>query len=117
MDRSSLIPATTRISMTRVGRALCGATAGLLILAGSQSVQAKGACNTHEEMMRDLDQNFSEVPVALGLIDDGRLIEIFVSPHGKTWTAVITGADGMSCPFAVGGDWQPFIPEPIGSDS
>lgn len=58
-------------------------------------------CGEREQMVRDLDREFREQPLASGLVDKDAVMEIFVSAGG-TWTILATGTDGLSCVMAVG---------------
>ena len=55
------------------------------------------ACQTHDEIMRMLNQEFAEVPAALGLHSNGQLLQMLASRDGTTWTIVPTRPDGVSC--------------------
>lgn len=66
---------------------------------------AQSACLTRPEMLALLDERYSEKSIAGGLESSGRLIEVFVSPDGKTWSMVLTTPDGTSCIIAAGEEW------------
>jgi hypothetical protein len=48
---------------------------------------------------------YREEPEAIGLNNDGTLLEVFVSPQG-TWTVLVSSPQGQSCIAAVGEAWQ-----------
>jgi len=48
---------------------------------------------------------YHEEPEAIGLNNDGTLLEVFVSPQG-TWTVLVSSPQGQSCIAAIGEAWQ-----------
>jgi hypothetical protein len=49
--------------------------------------------------------NYHEEAEAIGLNNDGTLLEIFVSPQG-TWTVLLSSPQGQSCIAAIGEAWE-----------
>lgn len=70
-------------------------------------------CGDRNQMVRDLDREFHELPLATGLVDKDAVMEIFVSPGG-TWTILATGTDGLSCVMAVGEGFDTSAPRIVG---
>ena len=70
-------------------------------------------CGERNQMVRDLDREFREQPLASGLVDKDAVMEIFVSPSG-TWTILATGTDGLSCVMAVGEGFDTAAPRVVG---
>lgn len=70
-------------------------------------------CGERERMVRDLDREFHERPLASGLVDEDAVMEIFVSAAG-TWTILATGTDGLSCVMAVGEGFDAAAPRVLG---
>lgn len=93
MSRSALITAAV------VSAALMGSMSP----AASQSPQS---CAKRTEIIKHLTGQFNEAPVAIGLSDNGSLLEILASTDGKTWTLLFSLPTGMSCLMATGQDWQ-----------
>jgi len=95
---------TTRI----VAGCLVGASVMALTLtvgtAGEASAQP--ICAPHADMAQHLDKRYSELPTAIGIASNGRLIEVFTSADGATWTIVMTTPDGQSCVVADGQSWD-----------
>ncbi len=56
-------------------------------------------------MIEHLGKYYQEAPIALGLMQDGRVLEILASADG-TWTVLITKPNGMSCAMAWGKAWS-----------
>ena len=74
-----------------------------LLLITSAWAQAP-PCYEREDLLKQLEINYKEKPVAMGLSKSGRLLEIFSSRLG-TWTAVLTTPDGVSCVVDSGDGW------------
>jgi len=58
-----------------------------------------------------LKEKYDERPLAFGLNRDGRLLELFATPDGKTWTLLITNPRGLSCVVTSGENWQRMAPK------
>ena len=70
------------------------------------SVQGQTFCLERTAFAADLFKEFKEIPIAMGIsMDKTRIIEIFVSPKGETFTIVFTTATGMTCPLVAGERW------------
>lgn len=73
--------------------------------------QGLGRCMPYEAMELWLKQMYQEVPIAYGMIDESRIMQLFVSPQA-TWTVLSTTAgDNKSCIIAAGSFWS-GLPEP-----
>ncbi len=62
-------------------------------------------CGPHENMVAALMSNYGEETAALALTNDGKMLEVFVSPSG-TWTIAIVEPDGTSCAVGAGDSWE-----------
>ncbi len=74
----------------------------------------KLACAPHEVMTKHLSSKLTEAPTSLGLARDGKVVELFASEDGESWTMVVTAPEGMSCIVAAGKYWQPATVKPTG---
>lgn len=63
------------------------------------------ACGDHAEMSAGLSRDYGESRVGLGLLSDGRMIELLASPTG-TWSLLVTTVGRFSCLVAYGEGWQ-----------
>lgn len=81
--------------------------------ASSSTSSSLNLCGDRNQMVRDLDREFREQPLASGLVDKDAVMEIFVSAGG-TWTILATGTDGLSCVMAVGEGFDTSKPRIIG---
>lgn len=81
-----------------------GLAAALLFLptlAGAQILP----CASHDQLVSLLAQQYKETPEALGVTQDGILLEVFVSEQ-RSWTVLLTTATGVSCIAASGENWE-----------
>ena len=78
---------------------------------------AQRLCMPRDEIVEMLDVRYSEAPIALGLASGGRLVEVFSSADGSTWTLLLTAPDGMSCLMAEGQGWSSLPGPTIGQVS
>lgn len=65
-------------------------------------------CDIRHRVMAQLEHKYFEKPVALGLANNGSVIEVLTTKDGRTWTIVITLPNGMTCLVAAGEDWESF---------
>lgn len=72
-------------------------------------------CADRAGIIRNLQAQFQETTVSIGLANDGGMVEILVSPDGSTWTILITDPQGVSCLMAAGESWESIKPKtPLG---
>ena len=69
------------------------------------SAPAQAACALRQDVHEALSRQYQERPVALGLTEDGRLIEVLVSTAGS-WTILLTAANGITCVVTAGEGWE-----------
>ena len=72
----------------------------------SMPAAAQTLCGKREEILGKLNGNYTETPSAMGLSNNGGVMEILTSPKGDTWTIIITMPNGMSCLVAAGENWE-----------
>ena len=77
---------------------------GGFFLAGSAS-DAHSLCGQRDDVVASLEKTYSEVPVAMGLANNGGVIEILASPLGS-FTIIVTRTNGLSCIMAAGLHWE-----------
>ena len=94
-------------------------TLGLIIAAflwgaAAPQAHAQALCGERSALVERLEREFSETPQALGLSEDGALVEIMVSPSGG-WTILLTYPKRPSCVVATGEGWESLlVPVPAG---
>ncbi|MBI3709314.1 MAG: hypothetical protein HY246_16800 [Proteobacteria bacterium] len=72
----------------------------------AQQQQQRQACAKRVDLMKHLEERYKEVPAAVGLADNGGVLEVYASIDGSTWTVMITLPNGVSCMLATGENWE-----------
>jgi len=88
-----------------------------MLLAAKAAVAEEPRCTTYDEITRQLEQRYAEVPVSLGLSSAGKLVQVFSTEDGATWTLVLTQPDGTSCVVGAGRYWQTATPRNLGPEA
>lgn len=70
---------------------------------------AHAICNPRSNFVEHLKEKYNEQPLAVGLNNDGRVLELFGTSDGKTWTLIITDPAGISCVVTSGESWQKTV--------
>ena len=92
--------------MLRFTIAVIGSIALSALTTSSATAQAIDAfCGDHTEITSRLGKTYGESRAGLGLLDDGRMVEIFTSRRG-TWSMLVTAPGGVTCLVASGEAWQ-----------
>ena len=84
---------------------------------GASSAAAAAPCAPRELLLQRLAEDYGEAPLALGLTGNGALLELLVSPGGRSFSILMTrppraGAPGqVSCLVAAGEGWRSAVPE------
>lgn len=73
-------------------------------------------CGEREVAERNLLEKYNETPRAMGLDAQGRLMELWASPDGGTWTLTVSDAHGKACLLGSGTLLEMVSPEPAGED-
>lgn len=91
--------------------------AGALVFGMAAAAPPAGAvtvCAERQLITGQLAEDFGEHPVAMGLSGPEKLIEIWSTDSGETWTILLTTPKGASCILGSGTDWLPVTPiEPV----
>ncbi len=77
---------------------------GLAFVASSAMAQPQ--CDKRESVLDLLSDKYKEAPVALGVTNNGGLVEVLSSGKGDTWSIIVTTPQGMSCLVAAGEGWR-----------
>lgn len=67
---------------------------------------AQAICAARPEIVGKLSDKHSEAPTAIGLANNGSVVEVFSSPTENSWTIIVTTPDGISCLMASGENWE-----------
>lgn len=80
--------------------------AAAVVTVSASAMAAPMACSPRDDVLTQLSTKFKEAPVAIGLANNGGLLEVLTAGKGETWTIIITMPNGVSCLVAAGEDWQ-----------
>ncbi len=75
-------------------------------LASRAEAQQVRSCGPRADIVKQLSGQYEEQTSAIGIADNGALLEILSSPDGKTWTLLFSLPTGISCLIATGQDLQ-----------
>lgn len=104
MTHDILASPTPRAAFIRVFGA--AALAFGLLLGIASEAPAQTVCLPHTEVVKQLAGRHSEAPVAMGLANNGNVVEVFSAGDGSTWTIVMTMPSGKACLVAAGEGWD-----------
>lgn len=82
------------------------ASLSLLGVIAALPASAQAVCGKRTDLLGQLAGRWQEAPVAMGLKDDGSMLEVVASADGSTWTLLITQPSGASCVVATGERWE-----------
>lgn len=85
--------------------ALLSATMFMLAFVQPATAQ-QPACTKRADVIGHLANKYSEAPVAIGLANNGGVIEVLSSHAGDSWTIIITMPNGTACMVAAGESWE-----------
>ena len=71
----------------------------------STAAQAQLQCNKRDSVIKALGAKYREQPVAIGVSNGGKLVEVLSTKDGATWTIIATTPKGWSCLIAAGESW------------
>ncbi len=69
------------------------------------------------ELSSMLGQWLAEKLIARGLSANGRMVEIYATDDGATWTMVVTTPEGQSCIVASGEAWAERAQSELGQQA
>ncbi len=83
------------------------ATLAALLIALALPVAAQQLpCADRDTVIERLASEFAEHPVALGIANDGSVVEVLSSATRGGWTLIVTRPDGTACMIAAGENWE-----------
>lgn len=68
--------------------------------------EVEQVCAPRVTMHDILKKAFGQAPVAIGVTNDGGLVEVLTTPSGDRWTIIVSTPQGQSCFVAAGEDWR-----------
>ena len=63
-------------------------------------------CTQRSKFVHHLKATYAEKSVAIGVTDNGSVVELLNSKTGDSWTIITTPPDGIACIVASGKHWQ-----------
>lgn len=70
---------------------------------------APHACAKRTDAVSHLATKYEEAPVAMGIANNGGVLEVLSSEKGS-WTILVTMPNGVSCMLATGQSWEAVTP-------
>ncbi len=70
------------------------------------AAQQQAACAKRGDVLKHLSAKYTEAPVAIGLANNGGLVEVLSSKKRNSWTIIITMPNGSTCMVAAGENWE-----------
>lgn len=83
--------------------------ATIIAPANAGATEQHQRCEERRTVLQYLSNEYSEKPVAMGVAENGGLIEVLTSNQGNTFTIIVTSPAGETCMVAAGADWQALI--------
>ncbi len=93
-----------RGAVRRVFGAAAATLAAMFLMTTGAAAQS-GFCLERDKLAEALGGRYSEKPIAAGLDNAGKLLEIFATVDRATWTMIMTTPEGTSCVIAAGEQW------------
>ena len=90
--------------MFRIAPAI--AVTSALLAASSTALAQQPLCTERSEVLSQLSSQYAEAPVAMGIANNGGVLEILSSKSGKSWTIILTMPNGVACMIAAGENWE-----------
>ena len=83
---------------------LISATLAFTLFAGQAAAQPQ--CDNRDKVLTLLSDKYKESPVAIGVTNNGGLVEVLSTNEGTTWSIIVTTPNGVSCLVAAGEGWR-----------
>ncbi len=87
-------------------RPILALTAGVFLSLGANSALAQQNCAPRSVVVDRLSEAFGESRQAIGMAQQGRVVEVFASLESGTWTITITLPSGVTCLVASGESFE-----------
>lgn len=87
------------------GRTMCAVVLAAVI---PNAAAQQPNCTQRSTFVRYLSETYAEMPVAVGIADNGNVTELLRSKTGNSWTIIMTTPEGIACRIAAGEHWQPL---------
>ncbi len=90
--------------MTRVPLFLLSFVIAMYVPGLLAKAQSSITCGEHNTVLEALQRKQVEERVAVGVINDGAVLELLATSSGSRWIALVTTTSGKSCLVAFGSD-------------
>ncbi len=91
---------------------LYGLAGAIMLLSVPAVAHAQMApCAPHQALALALEASFGEQRVSVGALDSDRVLELWTTENGATWTLLAVNVEGMACIVATGTGWATAEPE------
>ena len=81
-------------------------SASIFLGTASVATAQQPLCTERSEVVNQLSNQYSEAPVAMGIANNGGVVEILSSQSGTSWTIILTMPNGVTCMIAAGENWE-----------
>ena len=81
------------------------------------AIAAEQECFQRTELVEYLGQRAHEAQSAMGLANNGGLLEVFTTDDQSTWTILLTMPNGISCVVGAGETWMDLAQPVVGQVS
>lgn len=81
-------------------------TLGLALALIAGTAWAQPQCDNRDKVLSLLSEKYKESPVAIGVTNNGGLVEVLSTNEGTTWSIIVTNTEGLSCLVAAGEGWR-----------
>jgi len=79
---------------------------GAAVSVMASAVSAEPRCGARKTLVKQLERKYQETSIAIGVGNDGKLVEVLSNGDGGTWTIIATSPAGISCLVAAGRKWR-----------
>lgn len=87
--------------------ALFIAAVAFIIFMTCGGARAAPTCMPWPVLKQILADTFAEVPIGGGVLNGQAILEVAVSPNGRSFTIVVVDTSGEACPVLYGTGWEP----------
>lgn len=81
-------------------------SACMFLTAATKAAAQQPLCTERSEVVSQLSSQYAEAPVAMGIANNGGVVEILSSKSGTSWTIILTMPNGVTCMIAAGENWE-----------
>lgn len=82
------------------------AVAALATTLGFTNYADAAMCGSRDSVTKLLANRYKEEPVAIGMVSDRGVMEVYVSNDTSTWSIVVTTPQGKTCIIAAGQNYE-----------